>query len=116
MLLAGGVVLAKDSEGTDSPIAEGEFELRELKLTTGSTPPQLGQPLEIQLYNLNIVDPAFPDADLEVDFDDVRLDAAALPACFIELSQHSYPRSVTGARSERRRLRAVRYGLHRRES
>jgi hypothetical protein len=89
-LLAGGVVLAEVSEGTDAPIAEGEFELREVKLTTGSAPLQLGQPLEIRLYNSNIVDPAFPEADLEVDFDNVRLDAVALPACFIELSQSSY--------------------------
>ena len=40
----------------------------------GAAHAQLGQSLGIRLVNLNVIDGAFPTADLEVDFDDVRLD------------------------------------------
>lgn len=40
----------------------------------------------IRLVNLNVVDPAFPNSDLEVDFDDVRLDATPAPTAVPMLS------------------------------
>jgi len=48
-------------------------------LTTGNNP--VAGMLEIRLVNLNQIDPTAPLADLEVDFDHVRLDAspAAVP-------------------------------------
>ncbi|MEK6236955.1 MAG: PEP-CTERM sorting domain-containing protein, partial [Planctomycetales bacterium] len=43
----------------------------------GDSHPQLGQALEIRLFNLNQMD--LPDPGIEVDFDDVRLDATPIP-------------------------------------
>ena len=41
---------------------------------------KLGQQLGIRLVNLNITDPiSNPGADLEVDFDNVRINAFAVP-------------------------------------
>lgn len=81
-LLAGGVVVAEDNNSLAGSIPEGEFLLSTVQFTTGPTHPQLGQPLEVRLINLNQVDtPA--DPGIEVDFDDVRLIAlpvAELPA------------------------------------
>ncbi len=71
------MLLAEDFELTDSPIGEGEFALRELTFSTGAAPALLGQDLEIRLFNLNLADANFPGADLEVDFDNVRLDASS---------------------------------------
>jgi len=78
-LLAGGVLLAELSAGIDAAIAEGEFDNITLEHTTGAAPAQLGQALEIRLFNLNLTDPNFVGADLEVDFDQVILDARAVP-------------------------------------
>jgi len=78
-LLAGGVVVAQDDNTLSGSIAEGAFAETVVELTTDASHPQLGQPLEIRLVNLNLVDPAFPSSDLEVDFDDVRLDATPVP-------------------------------------
>jgi hypothetical protein len=72
-LLAGGVVVAEDA-GALSP-AEGVFETATLELSTGAAPSQQGQPLAIRLVNRH--QPDVPGVTgLEVDFDDVRLDAA----------------------------------------
>ncbi len=76
-LLAGGVVVAQDNNTLFGAIDDGQFATSTITLTTGLAPPQLGQTLGIRLVNLNQIDPAFPDSDLEVNFDDVRLDAAA---------------------------------------
>ena len=78
-LLAGGVLLDSLTEGIDAVIGEGEFALRELTFITGGSI-LANQALEIRLFNLNLPDPAFPDpgVDLEVDFDNVRLDATAI--------------------------------------
>lgn len=74
-LLAGGVVVAQDNDSLHGAIPEGEFRLSTVMLTTGSTHAQMGQPLEIRLINLNLIEtPA--DPGIEVDFDDVRLNAA----------------------------------------
>ncbi len=74
-LLAGGTVVAQDIGSLTGSIPEGEFATSTVSLITGSSHPQLDGALGIRLVNLNVVDPAFPNSDLEVDFDDVRLDA-----------------------------------------
>lgn len=74
-LLAGGVVVAQDNDSLHGLIPEGEFRLSTVTLTTGATHPQLGQPLEVRLINLNMIEtPA--DPGIEVDFDEVQLTAA----------------------------------------
>lgn len=79
-LPGGGVVIAQDDNGLAASIPEGQFAESVVHLTTGSSHPQLGQTLGIRLVNLNVVDPAYPNSDLEVDFDDVRLDASPAPS------------------------------------
>ena len=80
-LLAGGVVLAETSAGIDAPIAEAEFQTVTLDFFSSAIPAQLGQALEIRLFNLNLPDPAQVPInpavaiDLEVDFDNVQLNA-----------------------------------------
>lgn len=76
-LLAGGVVIASDNNSLLP--AEGTFLESTINLTTGASHAQLGQALGIRLVNLNVIDGAAPTADLEVDFDHVRLDAVAIP-------------------------------------
>lgn len=75
-ILAGGVVIADDNDLLS--IAEGEFMTSVVSFTTGGVDAQLGQELAIRLVNLNQIpagnNPAAP-FDLEVDFDNVRLDA-----------------------------------------
>lgn len=78
-LMAGGVILESDLNTLAGTIPEGQFGLSTVSFTTGSDHAQLGQNLGIRLVNLNVVDPAFPDFDLEVDFDDVTLTANAVP-------------------------------------
>lgn len=75
-LLAGGVVLASASDDINAPIAEGEFATVILEHISSAAPAQLGQALELRLTNLNLSNPAFTGADLEVNFDDVVLDAS----------------------------------------
>jgi len=73
-LRAGGVTIAEDNSTLDGQIPEGEFRLSSVEVSIGETHPQLGQPLEVRLINLNMIDtPA--DPGIEVDFDDVRLTA-----------------------------------------
>lgn len=74
-LLAGDVVVAQDDNTLAGSIREGEFALSTITLTTSAAHPQLGEPLSIRVVNLNVVDPMFPGADVEVDFDAVTLDA-----------------------------------------
>ena len=78
-LLAGDVVIAQDANSLAGAIPEGTFATSTVELTTSADHPQIGEPLAIRLVNLNLIDPEHPDADLEVDFDDVRLTAE--PAC-----------------------------------
>lgn len=75
-LLAGGVVIAQDNNTLAGAIPEGEFATSTVTFQTGDSHAQLGQQLGIRLVNLNQVDASFPAADLEVDFDNVRLSAA----------------------------------------
>lgn len=78
-LLAGGVVVASDNSTLTGTIAEGTFATSTVQLTTGISHLQFGQSLGIRLVNLNEVDPLAPTADLEVDFDNVRLAAVPVP-------------------------------------
>ena len=76
-LLAGGVVIAQDLDSL--VIAEGEFLTSEIIFETGAADAQLGQALGIRLVNLNQTPGGLASVpDLEVDFDDVTLDATAL--------------------------------------
>ncbi len=74
-LLAGGVAIGSDLNTLAGTIPEGEFAESTVEVTTGASHPQLDETLGIRLVNLNIADPVYPLSDLEVDFDDVRLDA-----------------------------------------
>jgi hypothetical protein len=75
-LLAGGVVIASDNNTLAGSIPEGEYRTSTVNFITGASHPQLGQALGIRLVNLN---QALGSADIEVDFDHVRLDATPVP-------------------------------------
>lgn len=72
-LRAGGQMLAMDNNSLHP--SEGEFETSTFTFIAPENHPQLGQALVVRLVNLNIPDVGL---NLEVDFDDVRLDALAL--------------------------------------
>lgn len=79
-LLAGSTVVAQDNNSLMDLIPEGEFRTSTFSFVTGQVHDQLGQQLGIRLVNLNITDPiSNPGADLEVDFDNVRINAFAVP-------------------------------------
>lgn len=78
-LLAGGVVIGSD---TAADIGEGLWETREIVVDVGDAHPQEGGELGIRLVNLNVADT--PDPGIEVDFDDVRLEAESLLTAFTE--------------------------------
>jgi len=78
-LIAGGLVLASDNNSLDGSIPEGEFRLSTVGFTTGSSHAQLGQNLGIRLVNLNQGSGVPAGNDIEVDFDNVRLDASPVP-------------------------------------
>ncbi len=71
-LLAGNTVLAQDNN-TLLP-NEGTFLESKVVYSTGAADPTLGQPLGIRLINLNNA-----NSGIEVNFDDVRLDALVMP-------------------------------------
>lgn len=75
-LLAGGEILAQDDNSLLGSIEDGEFATSTVQIEIGAEHPQLGEALGIRLVNLNQIDPAFPESDIEVDFDFVRLDAS----------------------------------------
>ncbi|MBL8891510.1 MAG: PEP-CTERM sorting domain-containing protein [Planctomycetaceae bacterium] len=78
-LLAGGVVIASDNNSLAGSIPEGEWGASVVQFETTASHLLLGQALGIRLVNLNQVDASAPTADLEVDFDRVRLSATAVP-------------------------------------
>ena len=79
-VLADGVLIGQDNNSLAGTIPEGEFVTSFLEFNTGET---LANEYEIRLVNLNIVDPLFPNADLEVDFDNVVLDTFfTIPCCY----------------------------------
>jgi hypothetical protein len=77
-LLAGITIIGSDNN-TLLP-AEGEFLTSAFDVVIGSEHEELDETLTIRLVNLNIQDVDDPVVDLEVDFDNVRLDATALAA------------------------------------
>ncbi len=94
-LLAGGVVIASDNNTLGASIPEGEW--RESVVAFDAPPghPLLGTPLRIRLVNLNI--PGTPQAPgIEVDFDNVRLDASPTPppACVGDLNNDGVVNTV----------------------
>lgn len=79
-LLAGGVVIAQDNNTLAGSIPEGDFASTMVEFETGAVHGQLGQNLQIRLVNLNEIDASFPSANLEVNFDNVRLTASPATA------------------------------------
>jgi hypothetical protein len=76
-LLAGGVVVAEHDAALS--LGEGDWARVEATFVTGSAHAQLGQPLAIRLVNRH--QPDVPGVSgLEVDFDDVQLDATSVAA------------------------------------
>lgn len=73
-LLAGDVVLGSD---TGASIGEGSWVTRSVVVNVGASHAQAGEALSIRLVNLNQSDS--PDPGIEVDFDNVRLDAVPEP-------------------------------------
>jgi len=71
-LLAAGNPTPLASDSNTLTIAEGAFETSIVTITTGSSHINEGQALVIRLANLN-------GAGIEVNFDDVRLDASPVP-------------------------------------
>ena len=81
-LMAGGVEIAFDDNTLAGSIIDGGFATSTIVFETGAGHAQLGQDLGIRLVNLNIIDTTDATttaADLEVDFDNVRLSAQAVP-------------------------------------
>lgn len=77
-LLAGENAIASDENTLANQIPEGEFRESVLSIDVDATHEHLGQPLTIRLVNLNML--GTPQAPgIEVDFDDVRLDAQTIP-------------------------------------
>lgn len=74
-LRAGGEMLECDDNELAGLIPEGAFMTSTVTFTPEPGDPRIGSDLAIRLINLNQVDPVDPGADLEVDFDDVRLEA-----------------------------------------
>jgi hypothetical protein len=74
-LLAGNTIIAQDNNSLAGSIDDGEFATSSFEFTAGDSHPLLDEQLRIRLVNLNVVDPAFPNSDLEVDFDNVRITA-----------------------------------------
>lgn len=75
-LLAGGVPIASDDSQLADVLGEGDFATSAVTFATDASDPRLGLDLGVRLVSLNQVDPSAPTADLEVDFDDVRIDFA----------------------------------------
>jgi hapalindole H/12-epi-hapalindole U/12-epi-fischerindole U synthase len=69
-LMAGGSVLASDNNGLS--ISDGAYATSTVSFTTGLSHLNSGENLRIRLVNLN-------GSGIEVNFDDVRLDAVAVP-------------------------------------
>ncbi len=82
-VLADGVVIGQDNNSLAGLIPEGEFATTQVFFSTGSIPVNEYQ---IRLVNLNQVDPLFPGANLEVDFDNVILETVASTGCCADLN------------------------------
>ena len=71
-LLAGGIVIAEDDNSLAAVLDDGLFALSTIQIAIGDSHPQAGQPLEIRLINLSMIDSP-QDPGIEVDFDAVVL-------------------------------------------
>lgn len=78
-LMAGGEVIAQDLNSLAGGLADGAVGTSVVEFTSGTHPLALGANLAVRLVNLNLVDASAPGADLEVDFDNVRLEAVSVP-------------------------------------
>lgn len=81
-LLAGGQVIATDNNTLANLIPEAEFRTSLISFNTGLNDTLLGQALGIRLVNLNQIPVGFNannSPDLEVDFDNIRLNVSAIP-------------------------------------
>ncbi len=97
-LMADGVEIETDSTSAGA-IAEGEFATASLTYVTGSTGGVIGQTIGIRLVNLNDSnsDTDVPAGnDVEVDFDNVRLDAVLLTPVEIWRLDHFETTESTG--------------------
>jgi hypothetical protein len=81
-LLAGTTVIASDNDTLNPD--EGEFLTSTFDVVIGNGHDDEGEPLTIRLVNLNEQDINDPVIDLEVDFDNVRLDATPLASADFE--------------------------------
>lgn len=72
-LLAGNTVIASESHLTSPIPSEGGFRTSTLSFTSGTSHSLIGQSLGIRLVNLNA------STGIEVNFDNVRLEYAAVP-------------------------------------
>lgn len=77
-LLAGGEVIAQDDNTLAAVLVDGQFLTSTVVLDVGAAHPRLGQQLGIRMINLNIPGTA-EEPGIEVDFDNVRLDATPIP-------------------------------------
>jgi hapalindole H/12-epi-hapalindole U/12-epi-fischerindole U synthase len=77
-LLAGGVVIGSDNNSLGASIPEGQFRTASFNVDIGAAHAQLGQTLGIRLVNLDQAGTT-EIPNIEVDFDNVRLDATAVP-------------------------------------
>jgi hypothetical protein len=77
-LRAGGTVIGSDDNSLLPD--EGEFLTSTFDVVIGNTHDDENEPLTIRLVNLNTQDVNDPVIDLEVDFDNVRLEASSLAA------------------------------------
>ncbi|MFO1327851.1 MAG: PEP-CTERM sorting domain-containing protein [Rubrivivax sp.] len=73
-LLAGATLLAADDNSIGALVPEGQFRTATLQFDSGDGGGLVGQPLTVRLINLDQKPPA-EVVGIEVDFDDVRLDA-----------------------------------------
>jgi len=106
-LLAGGVVLASENNSLGGSIAGGAFAQSSTVFSTGSEHPLPGQALGIRLVNLNIIDPSFPGADLEEDFDMIAPNASPVPEPHPGMPLGMMIASALPRRIRRRQARAV---------
>ena len=105
-----GVLLAVDDNGT--PMPDGSFATRSISFASDAIDAALlGLPLEVRLVHLNLVDPAFPEADRETNFDDVRVTATPIVAAAVPVPRWALPALallLLNAVRRRRRLPGLR--------
>jgi hypothetical protein len=106
-LRAGGMELAADANALAGTLAEGTFATSVVEVTIPADHPAIGSPLEIRLTNLNQPGTA-QEPGIEVDFDDVRLDAVAVPEAARGLQLAAGALALLAARFSSRRRGATR--------